>query len=72
MDLRACSGYVKEAEKRESNDSKVLLHILLKEAATKKIKIKVWSYSLGEYLYILSKKGFTLRHTQSIRLMMIY
>ena len=29
-----------EAEKLERNDSKISLHILLKEAATKKIQIK--------------------------------
>ena len=40
LDLRASSGYVQEAEKLERNDSKISLHILLKEAATKKIKIK--------------------------------
>ena len=40
LDPRASSGYVQEAEKLERNDSKISLHILLKEAATKKIKIK--------------------------------
>ena len=40
MDLRAKSGFAEEAEKLERNDSKISLHILLKEAATKKIKIK--------------------------------
>ena len=38
LDPRARSGYVQEAEKLERNDSKISLHILLKEAATKKIK----------------------------------
>ena len=33
LDLRASSGYVKEAEKLRRNDSKITLHILLKEAA---------------------------------------
>ena len=62
LDLRASSGYVKEAEKLERNDSKINLHITLKEAATKKLRLRVWAYSLGEYLYILSKNGLTLRH----------
>ena len=34
LDLRASSGYVREAEKLERNDSKVNLQITLKEAAT--------------------------------------
>ena len=24
--------------------------------------LRVWAYSLGEYLYILTKNGLTLRH----------
>ena len=62
MDLRASSGYLKEAEKLERNDLKIYFHILLKEAATKKLKLKVWAHSLGEYLHILSKNRRTLRH----------
>ena len=53
--LRATSGYVKEAEKLERYDSKINLHILLKRAATKKLRIRIWSYSLLEYLYVLTK-----------------
>ena len=62
LDLRASSGYVKEAEKRERKDSKITLYVLRKQAAMEKLRLKVWSYSLGEYLYILSKNEFTLRH----------
>ena len=62
LDLRASSGYVKEAEKLERNDSKINLHIMLKNAATKKLRLRVWAHSLGEYLYILTKNGLTLRH----------
>ena len=62
LDLRASSGYVKEAGKLERNNSKINLHILLKEAATNKIRLRVWAYSSGKYLYILSKNGLTLRH----------
>ena len=62
LDLRASSGYTKEHEKLERNDSKINLHIQLKVAATKKIRFRVWAHSLGEYLYILTKNGLTLRH----------
>ena len=62
LDLRVSSGYVKEAEKLERNDSKITLHILLKETATKKLKLKVWAHSFEEYLHILTKNGLTLRH----------
>ena len=50
LDLIASSGYVKEAEKLEWNDSKITLHILLKEAAKKKLRLRFWAYSLEEQL----------------------
>ena len=62
LDLRASSGYVREAEKVERNNSKIILHILLKTAAMKKLRARVWAHSLGEYLYILTKNGIILRH----------
>ena len=62
LDLRATSGYVKETEKLEQNDSKITFRVLLKQAATKKLSLRVWAHSLGEYLYILTKNGLTLRH----------
>ena len=62
LDLRASSGYTEEAEKLERNDTKINLGILLKTAATKKLRLRIWAYSLGEYLYVLSRQGLTLRH----------
>ena len=62
LDLRASSGYVKEAEKLERNDSKINLQIMLKAAATYKLRIRIWTYSLSQYLYVLSKSGLTLKH----------
>ena len=62
LDLRASSGYTNKAEKPERNDSKINLHLLLKSATTKNLRLRVWAHSIGEYLYILSKSGLTLRH----------
>ena len=62
LDLRASSGYIKEAEKLERNDSKINLQITLKAAAEYKVRIRIWAYSLSEYLYVLSKSGLTLKH----------
>ena len=62
LDLRASSGYVKKAEKIERNDSKINLQIMLKSAATYKLRVRIWAYSLSEYLYVLTKSGLTLRH----------
>ena len=62
LDLRASSGYMNKAKKLERNDSKINFSIQLKAAATKKLRLRVWAYVIGEYLYILSKNGLTLRY----------
>ena len=62
LDLRASSGYVREAEKLERNDSKINLQIMLKAVATFNLRIRIWAYSHSEYLYVLSKSGLTLKH----------
>ena len=62
LDLRATSGYVKDAEKLERNDSKINLQITLKDAAKFNLRVRIWAYSLSEYLYVLSKSGLTLKH----------
>ena len=43
LDLRAGSGYVKEAEKLERNDSKINLQIMLKSDATYKLRVRIWA-----------------------------
>ena len=35
---------------------------MLKKAATKKFSLRIWAYSLGEYLYILTKNKLALKH----------
>ena len=62
LDLRATSGYVKEAEKLERNDSKINLQITLKDAADFNLRVRIWAYWLSEYLYVLSRSGLTLKH----------
>ena len=62
LDLMASSGYVKEAEKLERNDSKINLQITLKTAARHKLRVRIWAYSLSEYLYVLPKSAITLKH----------
>ena len=62
LDLRASSGYVKEAEKLERNDSRIDLQITLKDVAYFTLRVRIWGYSLSEFLYVLSKSGITLKH----------
>ena len=62
LDLRASSGFVREAEKLERSDSKINLMITLKQTAQFNMRVRIWAYSLSEYLYVLSKSGLTLKH----------
>ena len=62
LDFRSSSGYVKEAEKLERNDSKINLQITLKDVADFTLRIRIWAYSLFEYLYVLLESGLTLKH----------
>ena len=62
LHLKARSGYKNKAGKLEKNDSKISLSISLRAAATKKLRLRNWAYSVGEYLYILSRNGLTLRY----------
>ena len=62
LGLRASSGYVKEAEKLERNDSKINLQIALKTAARYKLRVRIWAYSFSEYLHVLSESGLILKH----------
>ena len=61
-DLRSSYGYAKQLEKLERNNSKLNLKIELKNAATKKCRLRIWGCCMGEYLYILVKDGLTLQH----------
>ena len=49
-------------EKIERNDTKTNLFYQLKKAATKKLKLRIWAYSLSEYLYVLWRQGLSLGH----------
>ena len=62
LDLRASSGFIKETEKLERNDSKINLQIISKDTADFNLRVRIWAYSFSEYLYVLSKSGLTLKH----------
>ena len=54
-------------EKLERNYSKLNPTIQLKFAAAKMFRLRIWVYSVGQYLYLLEKDGLTLQHkTNSI------
>ena len=60
IDMRRTKGYKDELEKINRDDSGVALHIKLKEAAAKKLKIRITDFSQAEYWYVLSNKGYVI------------
>ena len=57
LDLRGSSGYVREAEKLEGNDSKINLQITLKKAGTFKLSVRIWAYSLSQSTYMSFRRA---------------
>ena len=62
IDMRRSKGYTDELEKINRDDSSVALHIKLKEAAAKKLRIRMTGFSQAEYWYILSNKGHVMSY----------
>ena len=46
LDLRVSAGYTNVIEKLERNNSKITLYITVTSAATKKLRLRIWGYSL--------------------------
>ena len=62
IDIRRSKGYTDELEKINRDDSGVALHIKLKEAAAKKLRIRITGFSQAEYWYVLSNKGYVMSY----------
>ena len=60
FNMRRSKGYTDDLEKINRDDSGVALHIKSKEAAAKKLGIRITGFSLAEYCYILSNKGYVM------------
>ena len=62
LDLRASNRYTSNLEKLKCNDSNVVLRVNVKTTVTKKMRLRVWGYSPGEYLYLLTEFGLTMKY----------
>ena len=62
IDMRRSKGYTDELEKINRDDSGVALHIKLKKAAAKKIRIRITGFSQAEYWYVLSNKAYVMSY----------
>ena len=62
IDIRRSKGYTDELEKINRDDSGVALHIKLKEAAAKKLRIRITGFSQAEYWYVLLNKDYVMSY----------
>ena len=62
VDLRQGRGYTNELGKVVRDDSSLTLTITLKDAATKKMRLRVVGYHQGEYMYSMTNLGLLLSY----------
>ena len=64
IDLRDSLGYTDKIKKPSKNDSKLKVTIELRNplAKKKKIRLRVWGYTNGEYLFMLIDSSLTLKY----------
>ena len=55
-------GYTDELEKLNRDDSGLAVTIGLKEAAAKKLRLRIIGCSQGKYWYLLSNKGYIMSY----------
>ena len=58
--MRWSKSYTDELEKLNRDDSGLAVVINFKEAAAKKLKLRVTGFSQAEYRYLLSNKGYIM------------
>ena len=56
LDLRASSRYTKETVELERNDLKINLGIMFEALASKKLRVRIWAYSLGEFVRLVKTR----------------
>ena len=62
VDLRPSHGYTDELEKPARNDSKMTITIETKTSLAKKMRLRVWGYTNGEYIYLQRHRSLTLKY----------
>ena len=58
--MRRRQGYTDEWERLTRDDRRLAVVINLKEAAKKKMRLRITVFSRAEYWYVLSNKGYIM------------
>ena len=62
IDLRDSLGHTDEIEKPSRNYSKLSITIELRNPLAKNMRLRVWGYANGEYLYVSTDGSLTLKY----------
>ena len=62
IDMRRRKGYTDELEKLTRDDGGVNLSLMLKAAATKKMRLRTAAYSQSDYWYDNTNKGYIMTY----------
>ena len=62
IDMRRSKGYTDKLEKLNRDDSSLAVTVGLKEAAAKKLRLRITGYSQADYCYLLSSKGYIMSY----------
>ena len=65
IDLWDSLGYTDQTDKPSRNDSKLNVTIELRNPRAKKMRLVVWGYTNGKYLYMLTDGSLTLKYKTS-------
>ena len=60
IDLRRSKGYTDELETLTRDDSRLTVIVMIRDAAAKKMRLRVTGYSQGKYYYALSLRGLIM------------
>lgn len=61
LDMRDSKGYTNELVKLKINYKDLILKLELKNTVVDKLCLRIWAYSQGEYLYVLSNREISVK-----------
>ena len=59
--VKDSKGYTGELEKLRCDNSEIVSKVNLKAAFFKEMRLRVWGYLQGEYLYLVTERGLIMK-----------
>ena len=67
IDMRRSQDYTDELEKLTRDDSSLAIVVNLKDAAQKKMRLRITGFSQSEYWYVFSNKAYIMTHKNYLK-----